>query len=391
MSNPNSRSYSNHQKTSMMNSEILEIEQCLFPIQEEFFLKDESEEKCFSIAISDSWNIPSQPSYTKWETLLGGEMSSQIIDKLCFSEMLLIADNDEIVGGFAIQVETIADEVIAVFCSSQFSMSDGKTARSELLALTDKQFNPFQERKCETVLSRDFKQEKQLQLFFDEEQNMTAFRHESIADKSESYQGVLAAGEEGILMPDGLNILFMRYLVLTNFTGDIHTRTIDIKGRIGHSLYQLTDPIPTKINDEIHDTKQVIRKVYYSDTDEPEISISYYLSTGHLLRHTWNNSNFSIKMNPRSSISDLSFRMEDLCETMRIYLKELAKLFEESPKEVNRCYTILAKPTEIVRTVLSEIIFEATKSSSAGRVSSPKSSDAIKEVLVEIINQMSLS
>ncbi|XP_058454184.1 uncharacterized protein LOC131432111 [Malaya genurostris] len=386
MSMSSSRSYSSRHTSSSMEEEILEIEQCLFPIQEEFFLKEDSvsEEKCQSIAVSDSWDIPSLPSYTKWETLLGEGISSEIIDKLCFNETLLIStDNDKIVGGFAIQVETIADEVIAVFCSSQFTIDDGRTARSELLALTDKQFNPFQERKCETVSSVDVKQEKQLQLFFDEEQNVTAYRQEIDADKSESYHGILDAGEDGILMPDGLNVLIMRYLIITNFVGDMHTRTIDIHGRIGHSIYQITDAIPTKINSEIHDTKQVIRTVYYPGTKEPETSISYYLTNGHLLRHNWNNANYSIKINPRSSISDLSVGMDELCETMRLYLKELGKLLEESPIEMNKCYTKLAKPTEIVRLVLSEIIDEATHNTLARKRSS---SEAIKDVLVEIIN-----
>lgn len=118
-------------------------------------------EECISVAFSDSLGeIPRVPSYTRLEDLLRQGFSSEVIDKLCFNEMLLIsAGNDEtIVGGLAVQVETIADEVVAVFCSSHFAMGEDRTARCELLALTDKQFNPFQERKCETVLAGDFKQ-----------------------------------------------------------------------------------------------------------------------------------------------------------------------------------------------------------------------------------------
>lgn len=123
-------------------------------------MKTPKAEECISVAFSESLGeIPKIPSYTRLEDLLSQGFSSEVIDKLCFNEMLLIsADNDEIVGGLAVQVETIADEVVAVFCSSHFSMGEDRTARSELLALTDKQFNPFQERKCETVLAGDLKQ-----------------------------------------------------------------------------------------------------------------------------------------------------------------------------------------------------------------------------------------
>ncbi|XP_053691718.1 uncharacterized protein LOC128740212 [Sabethes cyaneus] len=381
---------------SSNTGEIFEIEQCLFPIPEEFFLKGDSisEEECISISISESLKIPNLPPYTSRESILDHAKLPQILDKLCFNEMLLIStDNDEIVGGFAIHVETIADEVIAVFCSSHFSIDKNeKIARSELLALADKQLNPYQERKCETILTGDIKQEKQLQLYFDENQNITAFRHETIANEAESFQGVLTAGEEGFLLPDGLNIIYMRYLMLINFTGDIHTRTIDIQGCIGHSIYQITPCIPTKINGEIHDTKQVIRTVYYADTDEPEISVSYYLTTGHLLRHTWNNSSYSIIINPKLSISNLPLDMNDLHNSMQTYLKELSKLLEVSPSEKSRCYSLLKKPTEIVRAVLSEIIAEATQNTATRRLSirRQQSSDAIRNLLEDIIDKISI-
>jgi len=391
-----SRSCSNNESVPKTGGEVLEIEQCLFPVPEEFFLQEETlkEDECISIELSESLNIPCVPPYTKLEELLGEDLTPEVIEKLCFSEMLLIsAANDELVGGLAIQVETIADEVIAIFYSSQFSIGDDKTARCELLSLTDKQFNPFQERKCESILAGDFKQEKQLQVYFDEELNVTAFRQETVADKSESFQGTLEANEDGILIPDGLNILFMRYLILTDFTGDIHTRTIDIQGRVGQSIYQITGPSPIRLNGEIHDSKQVIRTIYYSDTDEPEISISYYLRSGRLLRHSWNNSNYSIVMNTKSTLCGLPVDMSDLCSMMCVYLEELAKLLEGSPDEAGRCSTILPRPTEIVRAVLSEILNETTKTAISRRqltATGATSTETVREVLVEIINLMSL-
>lgn len=230
-------------------------------------------------------------------------------------------------------------------------------------------------------------------MYFEEDQNVTAFRQESVADKSESFQGTLDVGEDGLLVPDGLNILFMRYLVLTGYIGEIHTQTIDIEGRIGHSMCQIKTADPCTINGKVHDTRQVIRTIYYPDADGPEVSISLYLCSGHLLRHSWNNSKYSIVLNPKSSLSGLPIDMEDLCTTMRIYLEELAKLLEGAPKDTSRCSFALPKQSEIVRTVLSEILRDATEKAAAETTRSPERSlspETVRDVLVDLINQMSL-
>lgn len=223
---------------------------------------------------------------------------------------------------------------------------------------------------------------------------MTAYRQETVADKCESFEGTLNAGEDGLLVPDGLNILFMRYLVYTGFIGEIHTRTIDIEGRIGHSLYHISPGAPYEIDGDLQSTMQVVRTIFYSDTDEPEISTSLYLSSGHLLRHSWNNSNYCIVLNPRETISEFPIDVEDLCTTMRIYLEELAKLLEGAPHEPSsRCSITMQKPSQIVRAVLSEILRDATeKAAAVSRRPSECSisSAAIRDVLVDLINHMSI-
>uniref|UniRef100_A0A8D8BBY0 (northern house mosquito) hypothetical protein n=1 Tax=Culex pipiens TaxID=7175 RepID=A0A8D8BBY0_CULPI len=381
-----------------VDDEVYEIRQCLHSVPEEFFLKAEPvpDEQCLSVTLStvSSGGVPAVPSYTRLEDLFDfGALSPEVIDKLCFTEMMLIsaggesAEESALVGGLAIQVESIADEVIAVFCSSQFSMGDDKAARSELLALTDKQLSPFQERKSETVQNGDFLQEKQLQLYFDEDQNVTAVRHETIGDKTETCHGVLEGHQEGILIPDGLNVLFMRYLMVTDFTGELHTQTIDITGRVGHSIYQITNAIPTKVNGDIHDIKQVIRTIYYDDTEEPEVSVSHYFTDGHLQSHTWNNSKYYLTMN---RVSEMSLDMEDMCTTMQVYLEELARLLEGTPKEVTP-----ARSTDVIRGVLSEIMnavsYKSISTSRSQLTQGSEATDNVRHVLVEIINQMSLS
>lgn len=214
-----------------------------------------------------------------------------------------------------------------------------------------------------------------------------------MADRSESFQGTLDDDEDGLLVPDGLNILFMRYLVLTGYTGEIHTRTIDIEGRIGHSICQISPADPCTINGEVHGTRQVTRTIYYSNVNTPEVSTSLYLCSGHLLRHSWDNSKYSIILNPKSSLSGLPIDMEDLCTTMRIYLEELAKLLESAPNDASRCSFALPKQSEIVRTVLSEILREAAEKAAAETKRTPERSlspETVRDVLVDLINQMSL-
>lgn len=382
----------------MVDDEVYEIRQCLYPVPEEFFLKEKpvSDEQCLSVTlstVSSGGGVPAVPSYTQLDDLIDvGALSPEVIDKLCFTEMMLIsaggasAEESVVVGGLAIQVESIADEVIAVFCSSQFSMGDDKAARSELLALTDKQLSPFQERKSETVQDGDFLQEKQLQLYFDEDQNVTAVRHETVGDKTETCHGVLEGRQEGILIPDGLNVLFMRYLIVSDFIGELHTRTIDITGRVGHSIYQITSAIPTKVNGDVHDIKQVIRTIYYDGTEEPEVSVSHYFTDGHLQSHTWNNSNYYLTMNRISMTLD----MEDMCTTMQVYLVELARLLEGTPKTITP-----ARSTDVIRGVLSEIMnavsYKSISNSRSQLIPNSEATENVRQVLVEIINQMSLS
>ncbi|XP_055641171.1 uncharacterized protein LOC129778333 [Toxorhynchites rutilus septentrionalis] len=391
MSPPSSKSNSD-QLDQIMSIDVLEIEQCLFSVPEEFFLREPSdhEDECVSTATSESLTIPSVPSFTKWEMLFDQNLASEIIEKLCFNEMLLISTHkNEIVGGLVFHIELVADEVIAVFCDSQFSIGDGKTAQCELLALTDKQFNLFQERKRETVTDDEIIQEKLLQLYVSEDSQISAYRQETDAEKTECFQGVLAAEDDGLLVPDGLNILLMRYVALINFIGDIHTKTIDIKGRIGHSIYQITDFIPTEVNGEIHVTKQIIRTIYYLDMDEPEVSVSYYLPTGHLLQHTWNNSNYSIVLNPRASFSTIPVSMTDLCNRLQNYLEELARLLEGSTESS----TISCSSSDVIRAILSSILNSATMNAVSNRNSLEcgSSSENVRDVLVELINQLSLS
>lgn len=179
----------------------------------------------------------------------------------------------------------------------------------------------------------------------------------------------------------------MRYLMVTDFTGELHTRTIDITGRVGHSIYQITNAIPTKVNGDIHDIKQVIRTIYYDDTEEPEVSVSHYFTDGHLQSHTWNNSKYYLTMN---RVSEMSLDMEDMCTTMQVYLEELARLLEGTPKDVTP-----ARSTDVIRGVLSEIMNAVSyKSISTSRSQLTHGSEAtenVRQVLVEIINQMSLS
>ncbi|XP_055596561.1 uncharacterized protein LOC129746730 [Uranotaenia lowii] len=386
--------------------DIFMIEQCLLPLPlpDEFFLRPEPVEESISKVTTESEiSIALPPLLTKWEDLYQEGLSPEIIAKICFTEMLLISANgdENVIGGLALQVDNIADEVFAVFCSSGLALGDDRLAGYELLALTDKNFQPMQERQSEALSEDYMKQEKQMQLFFGEDMKITAFREVSTPENHESCEGTLELDvEEGLLVPDGLNMLLMRYLVVTNYSGDFRVRTINIQGQIGHCVYQVSEPIVTKIGEAIHCTKEIIRSITYPDQDEPEISVSYYLLTGQLLRHTWNNSNHSIIMNPNRPIPDVSLNQDNLCAAMEQYLMELAEFLQEHPGDARRWSTLLPKPSAVVQAVLSELLLEVTKAAATPSPSSSVSTsacsvassagDTVRRVLIEIVEQMSL-
>lgn len=83
-----------------VDDEVYEIRQCLYSIPEEFFLKEEpvQDEPCLSVTLStvSSGGVPVVPSYTRLEDLFGcGALSPEVIDKLCFTEMMLISAGGE--------------------------------------------------------------------------------------------------------------------------------------------------------------------------------------------------------------------------------------------------------------------------------------------------------
>uniref|UniRef100_A0A8D8BER1 (northern house mosquito) hypothetical protein n=1 Tax=Culex pipiens TaxID=7175 RepID=A0A8D8BER1_CULPI len=83
-----------------VDDEVYEIRQCLYSVPEEFFLKEEpvSDEQCLSVTLStvSSGGVPAVPSYTRLEDLFDlGALSPEVIDKLCFTEMMLISAGGE--------------------------------------------------------------------------------------------------------------------------------------------------------------------------------------------------------------------------------------------------------------------------------------------------------
>uniref|UniRef100_A0AAG5DX36 Uncharacterized protein n=1 Tax=Anopheles atroparvus TaxID=41427 RepID=A0AAG5DX36_ANOAO len=294
--------------------------------------------------------------------------------KLCFSEMLLVCDgNERIVGGAAINVSLIAGEVLAAFSSTRLAFLGQSTAESELMSFADRNCHPLQERKCETLVSGTTRQEKQIQLYFDEHHNVTAYRQEIDGFHSQSFQGMLkptdgngeeSAGQE-IIVPDGLQLLLLRYLILSNFVGEISSQTVDVQGRVGNCIHRISPAVPAPLTTDgkVFETMKEVRKtIWFSDGSEPEESVSHYSATGHLLRHGWNNSNYILISNPLGTtppahITELERGIQDYVEALSGLIKNHSSvkgLIEDihcSVKEMDRT-------NQIVNPVLLDIIKE---------------------------------
>ncbi|XP_058058775.1 uncharacterized protein LOC131209674 isoform X2 [Anopheles bellator] len=307
--------------------------------------------------------------------ILKQPLAEDVLDQLCFTEVLLVCDgNKNVLGGAAINVTLIAEEVLAAFSSTRLSFPGQSAAESELMSFADRSCRPLQERKRETLLSGNTRQrqEKQIQLYFDEHQNVMAYRQECNGLHTERFQGMLRVPESGnageeqqqmMLLPDGLQLLLLRYLVLINFVGEICSQTVDIQGRVGNCVHKLTAavPITRQTGDKLSESVKEIRKIIqYPGGSESEESISYYSTTGRLLRHAWTNSKYLLISNPLggippSPVVELERNVKEYVQALtklirnRLSISSLIDDIECSVKEVHQL-------TNIVNPLLADII-----------------------------------
>uniref|UniRef100_A0A182PDX0 Uncharacterized protein n=1 Tax=Anopheles epiroticus TaxID=199890 RepID=A0A182PDX0_9DIPT len=372
------------------SGKVFEIEQCMYNLSEDFFRQTTLRE---SIAPVENDMEEITPEVIREEEtpdnataaaryvhhiaeILERPISDDMMKKLCFSEMLLVCDgSDTIVGGAAINVSLIAEEVLAAFSSTRLTILGRSAAESELMSFADRNCRPLQERKCETLISGTMRQEKQIQLYFDEAHSVTAYRQESNGLHTESFHGLLSGPERGAedvdtnlrptILPDGLQLLLLRYLVLSNFVGEICSQTIDIQGRVGNCIHKITAaiPVPKQLRPGAS-IKEVRKTTWYSDGTEAEESVSHYDSaTGRLLRHGWNSSNYILIENPIGmatpmAVKQLEQNMKDYVQNLtgliknRASVKELIDRTDCTAKEIDQCSRIV---NPVLRDIINEI------------------------------------
>jgi hypothetical protein len=93
----------------------------------------------------------------------------------------------------------------------------------------------------------------------------------------------------------------MRYLILANYTGSFQTWTVDMNGAILRSIYTISNFMPMSVNGSCVDVKQVVR-AFQGQHSTGSYSISYYVSTGHLVRHVWHDCKYYLILNPLSKL-----------------------------------------------------------------------------------------
>lgn len=155
------------------SSKVFEIEQCMYNLSEDFFRQTTLQEavapvesattgvvspEVFDESLNNAAASAAQ-SVHHIADILQRPISDELMKKLCFSELLLVCDGSEtIVGGAAINVSLIAEEVLAAFSSTRLTILGHSTAESELMSFADRNCRPLQERKCETLISGTIRQ-----------------------------------------------------------------------------------------------------------------------------------------------------------------------------------------------------------------------------------------
>lgn len=102
-------------------------------------------------------------------------------------------------------------------------------------------------------------------------------------------------------MPDGGQLILIRYLILLDYVGRVQTWTMNVDGELCQCVIDVTEKFTKLVNGHCSQVKQICRTIYCCDHTR-QTSISYYLLTGHLIRHTWENCDYYLHMNPLSPI-----------------------------------------------------------------------------------------
>lgn len=257
-------------------------------------------------------------------------------------QQLLCPDELRHLGGMTIRINTpygrAATSIIPnaidpynIYVSSTFSnaIGDGSGVVSSIQATVDSSFTLIKERRTEALCSRILKEE--LYLNVKPNKDRDAFDVQcarTTGSQCKRRTGRLRVAQVPNFIPDGSGFLLLRYMVLQQFIGKLETYGMYVTGELCRSTYCFSRKVNVLVNTRLCTVVKVRRCIWRTEY-VPDVSVSLYLETGHLVRHTWQGCPYVVHVNPLQDIAQLLGSVPIVYSTIDERWRENVELWEQ--------------------------------------------------------------
>lgn len=225
---------------------------------------------------------------------------------------LLDVDRLRHLGGMTIRVKTVPEpgnktaDLFNVFVASDFSHPQRPASViMSIQATVDPSFVLVKERRTEAVCSKASKEELYLNVKMNRDRD--AYTVQTVHTESElclRRSGQLNREQSGNFLLDGGGFLLMRYMVQERFVGRLETVGLYVTGELCRSTYCFSRKTNVLVNNRLCNVVKV-RRCIWRKLYVPDVSISVYLESGHLVRHTWQDCDYVVHVQPLQDVNRL--------------------------------------------------------------------------------------
>jgi hypothetical protein len=210
----------------------------------------------------------------------------------------------DVVGSSIIQVKDGGFDKFEVYVTSSLTSLKEAKLSSEIFGVTDRTMLGGRETKTETLQKPNEAYSSIKTLVLDRCGDDGYFLKSTLVagPSKQLKRGMLKIKKTGDLVFDSGNIVLLRYLIRSKFCGTFQTWTVDIDGNVLRAVYSISDFQPMTVSAGVCvDVKQVVR-AFQGQGASGDHTISYYTSTGHLVRHIWRDCDYFLALNSLSEL-----------------------------------------------------------------------------------------
>ncbi|XP_078036115.1 ciliogenesis-associated TTC17-interacting protein [Augochlora pura] len=231
------------------------------------------------------------------------------------------------IGGYCILVESVGPQNHEFLVQMQSSMSvDGQYGGTKVISLTTSKLHCLEEKRTEFVYEDDGLREKSIYIGMEDNSYYVKLKHTCPCDQSEETKN-LNFNNDNELISEGVNILLMRYLALTNYEGILSFQAIAIDGELTTSSYVCIPFERMEIDGHFLDVYTIERKIHKGN-GHVQIIKTHLSPHGIILRHNCLDMPYVLKINPLADPTVANSTMQLECP-LRDHWSEDIEMFSK--------------------------------------------------------------